>query len=90
MDGIPIYITGGAGADRDKPIGPYHYLLCTVNEKGAFAMRKVDVPDVANTDYPEYAYWVKYPLEQTLVLSVLLLVAGTLLAWRGFREAGSR
>jgi 3',5'-cyclic AMP phosphodiesterase CpdA len=88
VDGIPVYITGGAGADRDQPMGPFHYLLCTVNEKGALEVRKVDVPDVANTDYAEYVYWVKYPVEQSLAASLVFLVAGIALAWRSYRLAG--
>lgn len=87
VDGIPVYISGGAGATRDEPIVPYHYLLCTVNGKGSYQVRKVDVPDVTNTDYAEYVYWVKYPVEKSLAVSVLFLLAGMAFVWRSFRPA---
>ena len=88
VDGIPVYITGGAGAERVEPIGPHHYLVCTVNEQGALEVRKVDVPDVNNTDYAEYVYWVKYPVGRSLVASLVFLLAGIGLAWHSFRLAG--
>ena len=88
MDGIPIYITGGAGAERDEPIGPHHYLLCTVQPGGKLDVRKVDVPDRVNTDYPEYAFRVKFPVGASLVGVALLLLAGIVLVKNAFLRAG--
>jgi len=87
IDGIPIYITGGAGAERDVPVGPYHYLLCSVDEGGSLSARKVDVADVPDAEYAEYAFRTKFPPELVLVLGGLFLLGGLLLTWRGFRHA---
>ena len=79
IDGIPIYITGGAGADRDEPMGPFHYLLCTVGADGRLEVRKVEVPDLVNTDYPEYALSAKFPVGASLIGAGVLLLAGIFL-----------
>jgi len=85
MDGIPIYITGGAGAERVEPVVAYHYLLCAVQSDGKLEVRKVDVRDVVNTDYPEYAFSVKFPVAASLVGVGVLLLAGIFLARDGVR-----
>jgi len=85
MEGIPIYITGGAGAERVAPVVAYHYLLCAVQPDGKLEVRKVDVPDVANTDYLEYAFRVKFPVAASLVGAGVLLLAGIFLARDGVR-----
>lgn len=79
VDGIPIYITGGAGAERVEPMGAYHYLLCTVEADGKLDVRKVDVPDRVNTDYPEYAFRVEFPINGSLIAAGVLLIAGVFL-----------
>ncbi len=84
VDGIPLYITGGAGADRDEPMGPFHYLLCTVEPSGKLEVGKVDVPDHINRDYPEYAFMTKFPVGASLVGVGVLLLAGIFLGKDAF------
>jgi 3',5'-cyclic AMP phosphodiesterase CpdA len=85
MDGIPIYITGGGGAGRVEPAVAYHYLLCTVEADGKLGVRRADVPDVVNSDYPEYAFSVKFPIAAGLVGASVLLLAGIFFARDGVR-----
>ena len=84
VDGIPLYITGGAGADPDEPVGPFHYLLCTVEPSGKLEVRKVDVPDRINYDYPEYAFRAKFPAGASFVGVGILLLAGVFLSKDAF------
>ena len=76
IDGIPIYITGGAGAERDSPEVPYHYLLCTVDRGGALTVEKRDVAETANADYYEYVLRVKFPYQGVPPLAGVLVALG--------------
>ena len=81
--GIPIFITGGAGASRDEPRLPYHYLLCTVEPGGSFHVVKHDVDEHVDTDYVEYNLRVKFPSTTTMVVSAVLIFAGAALTLPG-------
>ena len=80
--GIPVFITGGGGAELEEPDDRHHYLLCTVGDDGALSVEKVDVSDQPNTDYPEYVLRVKTP-------PLLLLIAGGVCAVLGVALASS-
>ncbi len=80
--GVPVFITGGAGAERDEPILPYHYLLCTVGPGGSFTVQRKDVDDRINTDYPEYVFRVKFPNKAVVLGGVGLLFAGLVFSLR--------
>ncbi len=86
FNGTPVFITGGAGAMRDAPDGPYHYLLCDLNKDGSLSVRKVDVADLPDTEYAEYVFRTKFAPQLVLVVSCLLLLGGLLFAWRGCRR----
>ena len=75
VEGIPLFISGGAGARLEGPGDRYHYLLCTVEPGGSFAVRKIDVGDRTDADYPEYALRVKFPARGMLVTGVGLVLA---------------
>ncbi|KPK57396.1 MAG: hypothetical protein AMK73_10205 [Planctomycetes bacterium SM23_32] len=87
VDGIPLYITGGAGGTRDEPLGPHHYLLCEVREDGRFDVRKVDVDEVTDNDYLEYALRAKFPAQGILAAAVVLLLAGVIPSRRAYVRA---
>ena len=89
-DGIPVFITGGAGATRVEPLGPYHYLLCTVKRDGSFAVEKRDVPveySGFDTDFLERNLRVK--ASQNVIL---LTGVGFLSVWfvLNFRRSSKR
>jgi len=87
--GVPVYITGGAGAGRVKPIVPHHYLLCAVNQGGSFTVQKRDVDGQANMDYFEYAFRVKFPNSAVALAAVGLLLVGAAFTLRtGLRRPG--
>jgi len=73
---IPVYITGGAGADLQEPSDRYHYLLCTVRGDGSFTVEKEEVEGVADTDYLEYVFRVRFPGRLAPVAAVVLLLLG--------------
>jgi len=87
MGGIPIFITGGAGA-RLQPGGRHHYLLCSVEQDGSFRVTKHDVPDELNTDYPEYVFRTQFPDRTFLFAAAGLLMAGMVLMRRHRRKTG--
>jgi len=73
--GIPVYITGGAGADLDEPETQFHYVLCTVEADGSLKVQKVDVPALPDADNLEYLCRTNISGERLLALA---LVAGVL------------
>ncbi len=82
LDGVPEYITGGAGAELDMPESGFHYLLCTVGADGAFQVTKHDVPAHSDDDYPEYAFRTKFAPHVTLFAGAVLLTLGLVLLLR--------
>lgn len=88
--GIPVYITGGAGAELEEPSDRYHYLVCTVAPDGSFSLQKRDVDYLRNTDYPEYAFRVKFPSNIALFVSASLLFSSGLLFGLGSFPTRSR
>lgn len=88
VEGIPTFISGGAGAGRDEPILPFHYLLCRVEPGGAVRVERKDIVSGSSEDYWEHKLLVKLPrmigLLPVLVLggAGLLLLAVTLPVWR--------
>ncbi len=75
VEGIPLFISGGGGARLEGPGDRYHYLLCTVEPGGSFAVQKMEVADQANADYAEHALRVKFPARGTLVAGIGLVLA---------------
>ncbi len=82
LDGVPEYITGGAGAELDMPETGFHYLLCTVGADGTFSVTKHDVPARSDDDYPEYAFRTKFAPHATLFGGAVLLTLGLVLMRR--------
>jgi Icc-related predicted phosphoesterase len=80
LAGVPIYISGGAGADLDMPEAGYHYLLCSVEADGTFQVEKRDVAAQTNTDYAEYVFRTKFREDVALFTGTVLLVSGGLSA----------
>ncbi|HOX37006.1 MAG TPA: metallophosphoesterase [Candidatus Brocadiia bacterium] len=77
IGGIPMFITGGAGAELEGGEGfGYHYLICDVDRDGKFTVTKHDIPDRINTDYVEYTVRVNYPDVLVLVIAAALTAAG--------------
>jgi Icc-related predicted phosphoesterase len=72
---IPLYITGGGGADRDDPSEPYHYLLCTVDDDGELTVEKIDMTKPASF-YLEYAFQAKWRSLIAQSIGLVFLVAG--------------
>ena len=83
LDGVPEYITGGAGADLDMPESGFHYLLCTVAADGSYTVEKRNVPARSDDDYPEYAFRTKFAPHFTLFAGAVLLTVGLMLLCRG-------
>ena len=67
IEGIPVFITGGAGA-RLEAGQHHHYLLCTVRPDGSFAVVKRVVPPQKDEDRAEYILLVKAPRFRYLVI----------------------
>jgi len=82
IEGIAIYITGGAGERKDNG-GPHHYLVCTVQADGSYQVERRDVPDRLDDDYPEYVLRVKFPHSFVLLVSCGLALTGLVLTLRG-------
>ena len=82
LDGVPEYITGGAGAELDMPESGFHYLLCTVAADGTFNVEKRDVPARSDDDYPEYVFRTKFAPRFTLFAGAVLLTLGLVLLFR--------
>ena len=82
IDGIPIFISGGAGGRLEGPEDRYHYMLCTVERDGSFVVDKKVVDVQPNTNYLEHAARVKLPSNTILFVSVMLLIAGAVSAVR--------
>jgi len=76
IDGLPIYITGGAGAELKVPSARYHYLLCTVEADGSLIVQKKDVPGCPNSDYPEYVLRVQLLPRAFLIAAGLFALVG--------------
>lgn len=53
--GVPLFITGGAGADLLRSDDCHHYLLCTVTPHGSFKLQKTAVGQRLDWDHLECA-----------------------------------
>jgi len=74
--GIPVFITGGAGASLHKNAGDsFNYLLCRVEPDGSFTVRKKNVDPQLNTDYPEYAFRTDFPGNIIMCVGASLVLA---------------
>ncbi len=82
QDGIPLYITGGGGANRDDPSEPYHYLLCTVGSDGLLTVEKKDMGEI-ETSYLEYAFHAKWFTFAAQIAGLALVVTGIVFAMIG-------
>mgnify|MGYP000403929028 CR=1 FL=1 len=80
VEGIPVYISGGAGADRSQPILPHHYLLCAVEPGGKLRVERKDVESNSVEDYWEHKLLVKWP-RRLGVIPVLVLAAAGIVLW---------
>jgi len=74
--GVPVFISGGAGADLERPDDRYHYLLCTVGSTGSLGVQKREVNHQLDTDYAEYVFYVKFPSGAVLLLAAGLTAVG--------------
>ena len=81
MRGVPIYITGGAGAELKNAGDSYHYLLCRMDSDGSLTVQKKDVPAEPRRDYPEYVARAKLGREALRALSAALLLIGVSYGW---------
>ena len=90
MRGIPVYITGGGGAQLEHPDDAYHYLLCRVDAEGNVSVQKKDVPALPRDDYPEYVARAKLGREALRGLSAALLLVGLCHMWLMARRARRR
>jgi len=88
VEGIPVLISGGAGAARDEPFVPFHYLLCHVEPGGTLKVERKDVSSASSQDRWEHRLLVKLPrmigVIPMLALGAagLLLLATTVIPWR--------
>ena len=80
LNGVPEYISGGAGASLDMPEAGYHYLLCSVAADGTFKVEKHNVANRRDDDYVEYVFRTDFPASLTLLAGSLLVLAGLLSA----------
>jgi hypothetical protein len=85
--GVPVYITGGGGADLDHPDDTFHYLLCRIDSDGKLTVTKEDVPTLPNHDYLEYVARAKWGREALRGLSAGLLFIGLCAGWLTRRRA---
>jgi len=76
INGVPVYISGGAGAHQVDPIVPFHYLLCRVKKDGSYTIERKDIPDITGTEYLEYYITSKYPVYLVMVVSIAGIFAG--------------
>ena len=76
IGGIPVFITGGAGAKLIDGCGRHHYLLCSVDADGSFKVQKQDIGCRTNADYPEYVFRVRFPSWVVISAGAGLLAAG--------------
>jgi len=77
VDGMPVYISGGSGAKLEKPSDRNHYPACTVELGGTFHVRRQNVEDARNSDYPEYAHRADFPNKTAILFaSAGFLVGG--------------
>ncbi len=83
IGGIPVFITGGAGARLVYRCDRHHYLLCTVDADGSLKVQKQDIDCWMNDDYPEYVFRVKFSSCVAIPAGVCLLAAGLNLYLRG-------
>jgi len=85
--GVPVYMSGGSGADLVESIAGYHYLVCTVDGDGRLAVRKVPV-SARESPIADAVERVLEPRRTGRVLvlpATLCLVAGTVLLFRARR-----
>ena len=90
LDGIPVYITGGAGARLVEEAKGYHCLICTVRRDGSLDMQTRYVPAQADTDHLEYVWWTKFPGNAVLFLGTGLLATAAVLGGAGWLRRGPR
>jgi len=88
--GVPIYITGGAGAGLQGPGDSYHYLLCTVGSGGQLQVERRNLPGCVDYDYPEYVLRVKLSAPGAFLGSMVLLVAGLAMGLVALRGVSTR
>lgn len=81
IEGIPIYISGGAGEKKDAGEA-HHYLLCSVDASGRFTVERRDLSHRIDTDYPEYVFRTKFPDGVVLLGAVGLLLTGVVMSVR--------
>ena len=74
VEGMPVYVSGGAGADLESSSDSYHYLLCTLAEDGSLRVEKKDVDALADEEYPEYLLHVK--LQTWIIVAAAALAVG--------------
>ncbi len=83
LEGIPIYITGGAG-ERKEADEPHHYLICTVGADGSYEVARRDMAHLPNEDYAEYVLRAKFPHSALLLASCGLVLTGLVFVLRGW------
>lgn len=76
LEGIPVYITDGAGASLRPPLQAYHYLIVTVNRDRSFSVERKVVPDRIDADYAEYLFRVGFPNRSLAFVALGLLLLG--------------
>ena len=76
LEGVPVYISGGGGGGPQKPFGPFHYLLCTVEPGGALRVEKKDVAAASGSDYWERRLLVVWPRHLGAAFLLVLMTAG--------------
>jgi len=81
VEGVPVYITGGAGATLYEPERVHHYALCHVNADGSFSVEKKAVPNHGG-EYVERLFRLGYSPDVGLGVAVALLFTGLLLRKR--------
>ena len=76
LGGIPIYISGGAGARPHEPYVGNHYLLCTLSPDGALTVERRAIARTANHDAWDYFLMVRWPDRAAAWASLGVCVAG--------------
>jgi Icc-related predicted phosphoesterase len=78
LEGVPVYISGGGGGDLREPLGPHHYLLCTVEPGGRLRVEKKPVVAASREDYWEHLLLVVWPRRLGVGSVLALMAAGVL------------